>query len=96
MTRKPKCSFWRGWQPGRVFYVPGVSTQHPELERDGLSWISIHSPQGSQIGILVDPSTREVQKTVRFVRRADDEFATTPVDYYFGDGEPERARGRST
>jgi hypothetical protein len=30
-------SFWRGWQPGRVYYVPGISPKNSELERDGMS-----------------------------------------------------------
>jgi hypothetical protein len=82
--------FWRGWQPGRVYYVPGISPKNPELERDGMAWVSIHSPRGGQVGIWVDPLTRELRKTVRFVRRTDDELINTPAGYYFGDGEPKR------
>ena len=81
-------TFWRGWQPGRVYYVPGISPKHPELERDGLLWVSVHSSRGSQAGILVEPSTRQLQKSVGFLRRSDDQLTATPADDYFGDGEP--------
>ena len=77
--------FWRGWQPGRIYYVPGKSPRNPELERDGLSWVSVHADRGGQAGIVVDPSTQQLRHTVRFLRRADDGFTRTPDDYYFGD-----------
>lgn len=88
--------FWRGWQPGRVWYVPGVSPQNPELEHHDLTWVAIHYGKGKQCGnyadgeqcgSLVEPSTGQLQKSVRFVRRADDGFTQTPEDYYFGDDE---------
>ena len=78
-------AFWRGWQPGRVYYVPGLSPKNSELERDGLSWVAVHDECGAQAGILVEPETQQLLKTVRFVRRADDGFIHTPPDYYFGD-----------
>ncbi len=27
--------FWKGWQPGRVHYVPGLSPKNDELEFNG-------------------------------------------------------------
>ena len=77
--------FWRGWQKGRVFYVPGSSPKNEELERDGLSWGSIENENGEQIGVLFEPDTFQLQKSVRFVGRADDGFTETPENYYFGD-----------
>jgi hypothetical protein len=78
-------AFWRGWQPGRVYYVPGLSRRNAELERDGMSWVSVHSNRGGQAGIWIEPSTQQLRHTVRFLRRADDGFSQTPDDYYFGD-----------
>jgi hypothetical protein len=79
--------FWRGWQPGRVWYVPGLSPPNCELEHHGLTWAAIHYGRRKQVGMLVDPAIRQLQKTVRFVRRTDDELTQTPDDYYFGDEE---------
>jgi len=88
-------AFWRGWQPGRVHYVPGISPRNPELERDGMSWVSVHSARDGQAGIWVEPSTHQLRKTVRFVRRADDDLTHTPSDYYFGDEEPQNENTRN-
>ena len=88
-------AFWRGWQPGRVHYVPGISPKNDELERDDMSWVSVHADHGGQTGIWVEPATQELRKTVRFVCRASDGFNKTPNDYYFGDEEPQNANSRN-
>ncbi|MET0752081.1 MAG: hypothetical protein ABWZ66_01855 [Pyrinomonadaceae bacterium] len=79
--------FWRGWQQGRVFYVPGISPKNEALEFNGLSWVSIHYANGEQTGILVEPETKQLQKNVRFICRSKDNFTQTPDNYYFGDEE---------
>ena len=78
-------SFWRGWQPGRVRYVPGISPKNPELEHDGMCWVSVHALECGQLGVWVEPSNRQLRKTVRFIRRSDDGLTSTSSDYYFGD-----------
>lgn len=77
--------FWKGWQMGRVYYVPGVSPKSDSLEYDGLSWVSIHNENGSPVGVVVNPETGQLKKTVRFIRRSDDALTETPVDYSFPD-----------
>jgi hypothetical protein len=83
--------FWRGWQPGRVHYVPGISPKNDELEYNGLTWVAIHDARGGQSGHVVLPETNQLRKTVRYVRRADDRFTVTPANYHFGDEEPQDA-----
>lgn len=78
-------AFWRGWIPGRVYYVPGRSPMNDELEHNGLTWVGIGYGNGEQTGIVVTPETQQLRRTVRFVRRSDDGFVETPKDYYFGD-----------
>ena len=73
--------FWKGWQPGRVYYVPGISPPNSDLESDDLSWVSIHDSRNAQVGIVVDPTMRCLRRTVRFIRRTDDELTDTPAGY---------------
>lgn len=75
--------FWKGWQPGRVWFVPGLSPPNPTLEYNGLSWVSIHEDAGGVSGVLVDPATRQLRGRIRFVRRADDALTQTPAGYEF-------------
>jgi hypothetical protein len=77
--------FWKGWQTGRVYYVPGISPKSDSLEYNGLSWVSIHDENGSPVGVVVNPETRQLKKTVRFIRRSDDALTETPIDYAFPD-----------
>ena len=77
--------FWRGWQAGRVQYVPGISPKNDDLEFNGLTWVAIHDARGAQSGHVVLPDTAKLRKNVRFVRRADDGFTKTPANYFFGD-----------
>ena len=59
--------FWKGWIDGVVIYVPGISSQKPKLERDGLKWIEIEG-RAETIASLIDHQTGIVRK-VRFVGR---------------------------
>lgn len=87
--------FWRGWQAGRVQYVPGISPKNDELEFNGLAWVAIHDARGEQSGHVVLPKTGQLRNNVRFVRRADDGLTQTPADYRFGD-EGAGGAGRSS
>ena len=60
--------FWK-WKPGRVTYVPGVSPKHPEMEHSGLSWVGVAGEDGTYRGVLVDPVTLLLQRSVRFCTR---------------------------
>jgi hypothetical protein len=81
----------RGWQAGRVRYVPGISPKNDELEFNGLTWVAIHDARGEQSGHVVLPGTGQLRSNVRFVRRADDGLTKTPAGYHFGDEHaPER------
>ena len=77
--------FWRGWKPGRVVYVPGLSPAQPNLEHNGLRWGCIQDVRGTQVGVVVEPQTNELQRSVRFVRRTDDRLTQTPADFSFED-----------
>ena len=75
--------FWKGWQPARIWFVPGISPSNPSLEYNGLSWVSVHEDTGGISGCLVDPVTRQLHGRIRFVRRAMDGFHETPPGYEF-------------
>lgn len=59
---------------GRVAYVPGVSKRNRELEHGGLSWVGIRFERGSVTGVLVDPDSGCLKKSVRFLCRATSKF----------------------
>lgn len=80
--------FWRGWQAGRVKYVPGISPKNEDLEFNGLSWVAIHDARGEQSGHVVLPQTGQLRRNVRFVSRAQDGDTQTPAGYRFGDEDP--------
>ncbi|MBF2053512.1 MAG: hypothetical protein IGS03_08615 [Candidatus Sericytochromatia bacterium] len=74
--------FWRGWQAGRVEYVPGLSPPHPQLEHKGLCWVCLRGAD-LQLAVLVNPDSRQLSKSVRFVQRSDDGFCQIPADFDF-------------
>lgn len=55
---------------GRVVYIPGISKQHKEFERDGMAWIGIRFPKGSVCGVWIDPTNCWVKRSIRFLRRS--------------------------
>ena len=77
--------FWKGWQPGRVYYVPGISPLDSRLEFNGLTWVSVHDARGGPTGFVVDPKTSQLRHSVRFIRRSDDRLTQTPPGYRFPD-----------
>ena len=73
--------FWRGWRPGRVTYLPGVSKPHPQIEDgDGLLWLGVAGQDGTFRGIYIDHETSTVSKSVRFVDRSTPDGWVTPED----------------
>lgn len=70
--------FWRGWKPGRVSYVPGVSPLHPEMEHGGLTWLGVSGDDGTFRGIVIHPQSAVVEDSVRFVKRSDGTEYLTP------------------
>jgi hypothetical protein len=78
--------FWKGWMPGRVYYVPGISPKRSEMEFGGLTWVSVHHGKDDRerTGVVVDPETQQLWRTVRFVKRSD-LMRVTPKGYQFGE-----------
>ena len=70
-------AFWRGWQPGRVYYVPGISPKTPSLSAIVCHGSRFTTVNGAQAGIWVEPEAQQLLKTVRFIRRADDGLKAT-------------------
>jgi hypothetical protein len=54
---------------GRVVYVPGISKKNWNMEHNGLSWIGIKFKGGTFSGSYVDPETKKVKKSVKFIKR---------------------------
>ncbi|MCA9233194.1 MAG: hypothetical protein KDA57_21285 [Planctomycetales bacterium] len=69
---------WWRWKPGRLSYLPGTSTIHPEMEHDGLKWVGVSGVDGTFRGVLIEPDTQRVRKGVRFVGRCDGTTYLTP------------------
>ncbi len=74
--------FWRGWQKGRIEYVPGISPQKADMEHNGLTWVCVCA-EGMKLGVIVNPETQQLKKSVRFIKRTDDELKETPKDFEF-------------
>jgi hypothetical protein len=54
---------------GIVYYVPGISELHGEMEHNGLYWVGVSFPNGSFTGIVVDPDSGCLGKKVQFLER---------------------------
>jgi len=55
----------------RITYVPGLSRKNRDMEFNGLTWVCVQIPGGTRYGVVVDPDTSELKKSVVFVRRGD-------------------------
>jgi hypothetical protein len=55
---------------GRIVYVPGISKRNWEFEHGGLTWVGIRFESGSVTGIFVDPDSKLIKKSVRFISRS--------------------------
>lgn len=73
--------FWKGWQKGRTYYVPGLSKEDETLEHNRLLMVGIHDSQKSRSGHAVQPGSGQLRDNVRFISRTDDSPGTTPPDY---------------
>ncbi|MEW6347653.1 MAG: hypothetical protein AB1646_01205 [Thermodesulfobacteriota bacterium] len=62
---------------GRVVYVPGISRRNRDLEHGGLAWVAIRFHKGTMTGIIVDPDSGRLKKSVTFLGRG-----TTPVEEF--------------
>ena len=82
---KPGLFFGKGWQKGRIYYVPGLSKEDDALEHNRLMMVGIHDPRGRKSGHVVQPGSNRLRDNVRFVDRTDDSLGTTPPDYVFNE-----------
>ena len=57
----------------RVVYVPGISKRNRELEHGGLAWVGFRFESGSITGVVIDPETSGLKKSVKFLSRATSE-----------------------
>lgn len=55
---------------GRIAYLPGISRKNRNMEHDGLSWVGIKFQRGTFVGVIVDPTTSQLKKNVRFLQRS--------------------------
>ncbi len=72
--RVAKKPFWffRGERLGRVIYVPGQCTPHPEMERDGMSYWAVRFDNGILAAWLYHPRVKAIRK-FRLLQRGDTE-----------------------
>ena len=73
--------FWKGWQKGRIYYVPGLSKEDETLEHNRLIMVGIHDSRGGRSGHSVQPDSGRLRDNVRFIGRTDDSLGTAPPDY---------------
>lgn len=64
--------FWKGWQKGRVFYVPGLSEEDEAWEHNRIIMVSIRDSKGSRSGHVVHSESSRLRDNVRFIGRTDD------------------------
>ena len=73
--------FWRGWQKGRISYVPGLSKEDATFEHNRLMMVGIRDSRGGRSGHSVQPGSGRLRDNVRFIGRTDDSLGTAPPDY---------------
>ena len=73
--------YGKGWQKGRIYYVPGLSKEDDTLEHNRLMMVGIHDSRGARSGHVVHPGSGRLRDKVRFIGRTDDSLGTTPPDY---------------
>jgi hypothetical protein len=72
--------FWKGWQKGRIYYVPGLSKEDDAFEHNRLLMVGIHDSRGGKSGHVVQSGSGRLRDNVRFIGRTDDSLGTTPPD----------------
>ena len=55
---------------GRVVYVPGMSNKKRDMEFNGLCWVGIKFHDGTRTGVVVDPKSSRLRKSVRLLGRS--------------------------
>jgi hypothetical protein len=64
--------FWKGWQKGRIYYVPGLSKEDETLEHNRLMMVGIRDSRSGRSGHPVQPGSGRLRDNVRFIGRTDD------------------------
>ncbi len=64
--------FRKGWQKGRIYYVPGLSEADETLEHNRLLMVGIHDSRGGRSGHAVQPGSDRLRDNVRFIGRTED------------------------
>jgi hypothetical protein len=77
--------FWKGWQKGRIYYVPGLSKKDDTLEHNRLMMVGIHNSRSRRSGHVVQPGSSRLRNNVRFIGRTYHRLETTPPDYIFNE-----------
>lgn len=72
--------FWKGWQKGRISYVPGLSEEDEAWEHNRIMMVSIRDSRGSRSGHVVLPDSGRLRDNIRFISRTDDGLGTTSAD----------------
>lgn len=57
-------------EPGEVWYLPGVSPPHPDMESEGVLDWAIRLDDGTILSWIFLPEQEQPTKRVRFIRRA--------------------------
>jgi hypothetical protein len=68
--------FWKGWQKGRIYYVPGLSMEDATFEHNRLMMVGIQDSGGRRSGHVVQSGSSRLRNNVRFVGRTDDGLGT--------------------
>lgn len=62
---------WFRYVDGTVVHVPGLSPRRKELDDYDVQEIGIKSFDGLFYGLVIDPETKQVLKSLRFLSRGD-------------------------
>ena len=73
--------FWKDWQKGRIYYVPGLSKEDEKLAHNRLMMVGIHDSRRGRSGHAVQSGSGQLRDNVRFISRTDDSLGTTQPDY---------------
>jgi hypothetical protein len=74
---RPSLVRWR-WKESRISYVPGVSKPHPEMEHGGLQWVGVSGVDWTFRGVLVEPDSGRIRRSVHVRSRTDGSGSLKP------------------
>ena len=60
--------------------MPGISSPHDQMETENLSWVGVSGEDGTFRGVVVDPESKKLKKSVRFTARTTGPDFITPHD----------------